>query len=362
LINFAVTVMAAVLLLCLTPLFAEPSQNDSNSSTRSVTPVEDLTGLSLEELYNLDVIQLNVIGGHTHPAGQKMLGYEFMFMDMDGHRSGTDHVSVSDILKQGFAAASTGMTAEEHMAEIMYAPTNDLTLMAMLPVKHMEMDMKAPSNPINQRRFTEVSDGIGDLEILALYTFLGSVTRGQRLILNAGMSFPTGSIDEENTIFGIRSRLEYNMQLGSGTFNLIPGLTYLGESKKWAWGAQSLSTVRLGRNGNGYRYGNQYELMGWLGYAVTDWFAPSLRIDGRAWGNVHGADAAIDPTFDAEGDPHRQGGRRVDVLAGTNFYVPNGVLKGIRLSLEAGLPVYESLNGPQLSTRWLFSAGLTYSF
>jgi len=95
---------------------------------------------------------------------------------------------------------------------------------------------------------------------------------------------------------------------------------------------------------------------------VTDWFAPSLRIKGRIWGNVHGADPNIDPTVDAEGDPHRQGGRRVDLLMGMNFFVPTGILKGTRVMMEAGLPVYENLDGPQLSTRWLFSAGVTYSF
>jgi hypothetical protein len=77
---------------------------------------------------------------------------------------------------------------------------------------------------------------------------------------------------------------------------------------------------------------------------------------------VHGADPEVDPMFDAEGDPHRQGGRRVDLLLGTNFYVPRGILKATRVNVEAGLPIYESLNGPQLSTRWLFSAGVTYSF
>jgi hypothetical protein len=316
--------------------------------------------LTLEELYNLDVIQLNVIGGHTHPAGQRMLGYEFMFMDMDGHLSGTRDVSEAEILK-GFESASTGMTVEEHMVELMYARSNELTLMAMLPIKHIEMDMVTRDG----FRFTERSEGIGDLQVLALYTFLGSVTKGQRLILNAGMSFPTGSIDEKNTIAGLvppRFQLEYPMQLGSGTYDLRPGLTYLGESKKWAWGGQFLTALRFGRNGNGYRVGNEYGLMGWVGYAVTDWFAPSLRINGRIWGTVHGADPEIDAAFDPEGDPHRQGGRRVDLLMGSNFFVPKGILKGTRLMIEAGLPIYENLDGPQLSTSWLFSAGLTYSF
>jgi len=351
----------AALLLSFTPAYcAEAQSSGADSTPRSGTAAHYLSGLSLEELYNLDVIQLNVIGGHTHPAGQIMFGYEFMFMDMGGHLSGTHDVSESEILKQ-FPSASTGMTVEEHMVEVMYAPTDNLTLMAMLPIRHIEMDMVLNDG----FRFTERSEGIGDLQVMALYTVLGSVSKGNRLILNAGMSFPTGSIDEKNTIAGLDPptfKLEYPMQLGSGTYDLRPGLTYLGESKKWAWGSQFLTTLRFGRNGNGYRLGKEYGLMGWIGYAVTDWFAPSLRVNGRIWGNVHGTDPEVDPMFDAEGDPHRQGGRRVDLLLGTNFYVPRGILKGTRVNVEAGLPIYESLNGPQLSTRWLFSAGVTYAF
>lgn len=191
----------AAFLLSVIPAFCTEGESGlADSRLASGVSARDLTGLSLEELYNLDVIQLNVMGGHTHPAGQIMLGYEFMFMDMDGHRTGTDHISVSDILKK-FPSASTGMTVEEHMAEVMYAPTNEFTLMAMLPFKHMEMDMKVPSNPKGERRFTEVSDGIGDLHVVALYTLLGSVTKGNRLILNAGMSFPTGSDRREEYDF-----------------------------------------------------------------------------------------------------------------------------------------------------------------
>src|SRR6266513_3435535 len=138
--NLLVNYLAA-LLVSLTPAYcAECQSSGANSTPRSGEPAQDLTGLSLEELYNLDVIQLNVIGGHTHPAGQRMLGDEFLFMDLDGHLSGTRDVSESEILKR-FPSASTGMTVEEHMVEVMYAPTNELTLMAMLPIKHIEMDM-----------------------------------------------------------------------------------------------------------------------------------------------------------------------------------------------------------------------------
>jgi len=350
-----------ILVLLLMPRYSAKAQSaNSDATARSGESTHDLTGLSLEELYNLDVIQLNVIGGHTHPAHEIMFGYEFMFMDMGGHLSGTRDVSEAEILRQ-FPSASTGMTVEEHMPEIMYAPTNKLTLMAMLPIKHIEMDMVLRDG----FHFTEHSQGISDLQIMALYTALGSVSKGQRLLIDAGMSFPTGSIDEKNTIAGLDPstfKLEYPMQLGSGTYDFRPGLTYLGESKKWAWGAEALTTLRFGRNDNGYRLGNEYNLMGWVGYALTDWFAPSLRVNGRIWGNVHGADPEIDSTFDAEGDPHRQGGRRVDFLMGVNFFVPEGIFKRTRVNIEGGFPIYENLDGPQLSTRWLLSAGLTYSF
>ena len=345
----ALSCFGALALLWVTTYFAEAQSVDSDAT-------RDLTGLSLEELYNLDVVQLNVIGGHTHPAHEIMFGYQFMFMDMGDHLSGTRDVSEAEILKH-FPSASTGMTVEEHMVEVMYAPTNKLTLMAMLPIKSIDMDMV-----MDRFHFTEHSQGIGDLQILALYTVLGSVSKGNRLIVDAGMSFPTGSIDEKNTILGETFKLEYPMQLGSGTYDFRPGLTYLGESKKWAWGAEVLTALRFGRNENGYRLGNEYGLTGWVGYAVTDWFAPSLRVNGRIWGNVHGADPDIDPTVDAEGDPDRQGGRRVDFLMGVNFFVPNGIFKRTRMNIEGGFPIYEDLDGPQLSTRWLLSAGLTYSF
>jgi hypothetical protein len=347
----------AALVLLLTPNYLAGAQSaNSDATPPSGESTHDLTGLSLEELYNLDVIQLNVIGGHTHPAHEIMFGYEFMFMDMGGHLSGTRDVSEAEILKH-FPSASTGMTVEEHMVEVMYAPTNKLTLMAMLPIKRIDMDMV-----MGNFRFTEHSAGVGDLQLLALYTVLGSVSKGHRLLINVGMSFPTGSIDEKNTIMGQTFKLEYPMQLGSGTYDFRPGLTYLGESKKWAWGAEALTALRFGRNENGYRFGNEYGLTTWLGYAVTDWFAPSLRVNGRLWGNVHGADPDIDPTVDAEGDPHRQGGRRVDFLMGLNFFVPQGIFKRTRMNIEAGFPIYENLDGPQLSTRWLLSAGITYSF
>jgi hypothetical protein len=61
------------------------------------------------------------------------------------------------------------------------------------------------------------------------------------------------------------------MQLGSGTWDLLPGLTYAGFARDWSWGAQTLATLRLGENRHDYKLGNRLMLTGWVARRWTDW-------------------------------------------------------------------------------------------
>ena len=59
---------------------------------------------------------------------------------------------------------------------------------------------------------------------------------------NVGLSFPTGSINERDKnpmSMGNNVRLPYPMQNGSGTYDFLPGLTYIGKQEVWSWGAQA---------------------------------------------------------------------------------------------------------------------------
>jgi hypothetical protein len=341
------------MMLCCLPL----------TTARAAEKAADLTSLSLQELYNLDVVQINVLGAHTHPKGQAMFGYHYMFMNMEGIRKGDREITPADVFAEGFTVAHTRMQMQMHMMEAMYAPTDRLTLMAMLPYKVMSMQHAMPSG----NHFTQHVDGVGDVEVLGSYTVLGDNREGgNRVMLNAGLSLPTGSIEVKDHRMGDpamrRVKLEYPMQLGSGTYDLLPGLTYLGESHHWSWGAQTIATVRLGRNDNDYRLGNQYRLTTWAAYGITDWLAPYIRFDGRVWENVHGRDTDLNPRASAEANPRIQAGKRVDALFGLTVYAPKGVAKGTRVMVEGGFPVYEHLKGPQLGTDYILSAGVTYAF
>ena len=327
------------------------------------TKAGDLTGLSLQELYDLDIVQPNVLGGHTHPPGQTMFGYQYMHMSMSGLFQGSREISPSQAFAQGFSTVHTSMEMDMHMVEAMYAPTELLTLMAMLPYKSMSMVHLTKAG----KSFGQSADGIGDLEVMGMITIFGDIRKGgHRLILNTGVSFPTGSIDVMDHSEGDSTKklvpLEYFMQLGSGTYDLMPGLTYLGDSGPWSWGAQTIETVRLGKNDRGYRVGDEYRISAWTSYGITDWFAPSIRLDGRWWEDIAGKDKALDANHTPEARTDLRGGRRLDLLLGLNFYVPRGVLKGTRLMVEGGIPVYQHLDGPQLGTAWMFSLGCSYAF
>ena len=60
---------------------------------RSSEPTHDLTGLSLEQLSQLDIVQPNVLGGHTHVAHEIMFGYGYMHMNMSGLYQGSHEIS-----------------------------------------------------------------------------------------------------------------------------------------------------------------------------------------------------------------------------------------------------------------------------
>jgi hypothetical protein len=79
--------------------------------------------------------------------------------------------------------------------------------------------------------------------------------------LDVGVSLPTGDIDQKgDTPAGANQKLPYPMQLGSGTWDFLPDITYTGHSSGWSWGSQELATIRLGENSNNHTLGDRLEV------------------------------------------------------------------------------------------------------
>lgn len=306
---------------------------------------------------------IGVMGAHTHEKGKWMTSYRYGYMKMDGVISGSDSISNSQIAANSFMIAPEDMSMQMHMFGLMYGLSDSLTLMVMASYKDMEMDHVFVNGMNAGSRFTTRSRGFGDTKLTALYTL--KEWGNHQLQLNAGVSLPTGSTDETdvNSVTGMEVKLPYPMQLGSGTYDLLPGLTYTGHHGKWGWGTQANATLRLGENSDDYTLGDEYQLTAWGSHQLTDMFSTSLRINAKSWDNIDGADPAftnlnMSPMVRTD----MRGGERIDVGVGFNIDLPKTKLAENRLGVEVLVPVYQDLDGIQLETDYSLVLGWQLRF
>jgi hypothetical protein len=299
---------------------------------------------------------IGAMGEHMHEKGEFMLSYRFMHMRMEGNRDGTNDLSPDDVLALGYMATPTDMDVDTHVFGAMYAPFDWVTLMLMLPYVEKSMDHVTATGV----HFQTDSNGIGDLRFTGLLRLWQ--TEMHHLHLNAGFGFPTGSIDQEDDVpvpmMGFQKRrLPYPMQIGSGSYSLIPGLTYTGRTERWSWGAQAMGTIYLDENDNHYRVGNRFDGTAWVARNWFRWLSTSARLKGSVWANYAGADPALDPAAVPTADPNLRGGSEIDLAPGLNLVLPLGPLGEHRIAVEALLPVYRNLDGPQLKNKWMLTVG-----
>lgn len=335
---------------CLALLLAAPPHAQSQETPAAAA---DFLELDLHELLNLkiDPNMASILDSHIHRAGERMLSYRFMTMAM----SGSD--LTSDEILDDFMVAPTSMNMDMHMVSAMYALTDRLTLMLMLPYRNLSMDHITRMG----QTFSVRSSGMSDVGLMA--NFLVREAGPHRITLHGGLTLPTGSIDMTgDTPAGVNQKLPYPMQLGSGTYDLHPGLMYQGVTERWAWGAQLQSMLRLGKNSNDYRLGNRLEMSGWIGYAWTPAISNILHLHGYHAGDIHGADADLNPNMVPTADPRRSGGRSLKLRLVTEYLKTDGMFGGMRMSLAFTLPVYESRDSTQLENDWSLGGAIQWTF
>ena len=317
--------------------------------TQANSETIDYTDVPLSELVELDIYAPSVLKSHLHEKGEWMLGYEFMTMSMKGSLDGTDRVSDQDVLQQ-FMVTPTSMTMDMHMFHVMYAPTDDVTLMAMFSYLDNSMQHLTQGGAT----FETQSSGMGDVSFSVNHVLseVESANAVHRFGLTYGLSLPTGSIDEEDFLPAMMAdaRLPYPMQLGSGTYDPSIGALYLGYNTHYYWGTQFVATIRTGENNHGYRLGNRVDLESWVSRAWTDSVSTFARLSARHQGNIHGADAALNPMMVPTADPDRRARTSVNFHLGFDFHIGKGRTGGHTISVEFTRPIYQDVDGPQLET------------
>lgn len=297
-------------------------------------------------------------------AGEFQVGMRYLFSDMSGQAYGTDSLTINQVLNL-FDVAPSEMVTQGFAVDLQWGLTQHITLTATGTFSQKTMDHLAKlDGQANAFLFYQTqAAGIQDIKVNALYDVL---SRGDlRFHVHGGVSIPVGAIDTDDvTPFSDphATQLPYPQQLGSGTFDLMPGFTLNIQNKKASLGLQSRATIRLGENDRGWTLGDLYESNLWAGFKTSHWASVSVGARYLSWGSVEGFDEDLNPNESPAHNTLTQAGWRVDLPVGINFVMPGGLLEGHRLGLEFLLPLHQDLDGPQLKHKWSIAAGWSMDF
>jgi len=292
---------------------------------------------------------ISVMGDHMHEMGEWMVSYRYMSMNMDGLLKGSNTVAPT-MMATGFMPnmLPTEMTMDMHMFGTMYAISNQWTLMGML--NYLDNEMSMPMGKMD-------SSGLGDIKIAGLYD-LAQWDSGRRMHLKLGLNLPTGSIDEKHN----GNILGYGMQLGSGTYDFEPAITYLAQTENYSYGAQLGGILRIGENDQDYTLGNKFEATLWGARKITDSLSASAKFDYSRQSEVDGKDTRMNEAMSPALNPNSQGRDITTFGLGLNYYFKDGGLSGHRLAAEWETPIDQKVNGVQLELDSVCTLGWQYAW
>lgn len=313
-----------------------------------------------------------VMFGHVlDRAGDFMVGYSFLYGEADGTmKHGSASVADAEVVANACGSGGCTTTPERmkmgmHMFHLMYAPTDWLTLSVMPMLINKEMSMRPLRGTAGSdlHEHPHSADGLGDTRVAGLVKLLDGGTHD----LHAGiaLSIPTGDIDLtlDGTDASTSELQGYGMQLGSGTWDLIPSVTYTGSRGSWSWGGQVSATVRLeSENSLGYRLGDQFQATAWAGYKLKPWLTTTLRGVYTDRAGIHGesrrANAQTSPTDFTD----NYGGSFWDVGVGLELGTAEGRFSNHTLQLEWVEPVQHDYDGYRLEREGKLNVAWSYHF
>jgi opacity protein-like surface antigen len=333
------------------------------------------------------VVPAGVQGAHMLGAGVVRFNYLPSYAVMRGNYIGTSQIAPAQVTTipwvpnsvyalPNFLAgnptrtlrnAPDNMKMQMHMFSVHYGITDWLNLMVMGSVSDRNMCMtvfNGPSGPIPLNPTNSATQGWGDTSVQGLVRLYQDDIH--HLHANLGLSLPTGSINQEiihqhpSGLF-LPKRGYYGLQLGTGTYDSLFGLTYTGKLNAWSWGVAYRGRVALGANDSGYLRGPWNEISAWGGYEILPGLSATGRLAATIWDRVYGRDNLIAGAQQGT-VPYYQGGERVRLLGGFDCHVTFPGFKPIRLAVEAGAPVYQRLNGPQLGESWEVNTAVGFGF
>ncbi len=345
-----------------------------NSITYGQSPPTDLTELSIEQILGLHIIKQSDESSEnveTEKRSKWSAGYRYVQAKFAGMRDGENNLSNEQVLisptnppsDNTFPIVVLDIHQQAHIFDLKYEATDKLSFNLQLPYIIQETDHISVVAGFSD--FTIRSAGPGDISLSS--SLLVWHDDNKYILINGGFSLPTGSINEhgDSPAPGVSNQLPFTMQLGSGTVDFLPGITYFFSEENSKCGIQLQGTFRLGRNYRGYTLGDRLIMNVWYQRQVFKWWEPSVKLSAQAWDKITGEDIARIGTgfYPAPvADPNKFGGEKVNFVIGSKFNFNNKYLKGQSFEIDAAAPIYQSLNGPQPKEQWRFNLAWKMNF
>lgn len=315
---------------------------------------------------------------HMHDGGEVMIALRYERSRSAGvNQAGDEAIADPAIVAAGYSARTRSMTMDMVMLDLMYAPTDNLTLMVMPhymwhrmemvgidPMAGMGGDAGAHEGhgaghaiPFGETH-AHSTEGFGDTLVSASYRLARAPGLGAHATL--GVWVPTGAVDRKNAD---GTFVHYGMQSGGGTWDLEPSVTLTGRAGAVGWGAQASYRWKSdASNASGFAFGDKARATGWLSYLLGRDVGATARLEyvheGQVQGHYDGAHHHASP-------PDRQenyGGDTVTAGLGLNWLLPVASTRRPQLGAEFALPIYQDLNGIQAPQDWRFSLALSQTF
>lgn len=307
-----------------------------------------------------------------HHAGMWMFEYRYMHMAQDGMLQKAKGVEPASLINnpdyldangEQVMMVPTDMTMDMHMFMGMFDVTNKLTVMAMGNFAQNNMNMIHDASAGGHAGHTGAasglttmnmtSSGLGDTQVGLMYKLDEVLLYNP--ILNVTLSIPTGSIDQEDDAGNV---LPYDMQLGSGTYDLYASLAMSNKFDMWDFGYEAGYLYHMCDNEQNYCWGNKLQLDAWLRYSFDFGTKVRAMITHAKWDTISGEDTRISASTDFAANPDYYGGMRSDLVLRATQDFPWG-LTGL---VQVGVPLHQSLDGFQLKTVYTLQAGVQWMF
>lgn len=208
-----------------------------------------------------------------------MVGVRYAYaLQQGGMRHGTGSATDQQIVTQGCGPSlKCTFTPKEMdmgmvMVDLMYAPTDWLTLMLMPQFMSMDMHLRrldgspdpgGGGHAAHGANPYHATGGVGDIFMGSLFKLYEA--EGHKLHFTLGFTAPTGSVNQR--VDGNTEFEHYGMQLGTGTWNIWPSLTYNGYAGDFNWGGQVSTNAPLqNHNDSGFAFGTLFQTTAWGGF------------------------------------------------------------------------------------------------